>query len=343
VEEFYSGPYYFTSAYEESFVEIHVSGTQGILDRSTGVISFDNGLRADFEDGRLEDGHHGLVVWRRERPSVCDLQLSNFWTGRAQIHPLRKAARSARVTRKGTIVLVGHDSPNGGENFGLLLGKPIRVCGKLCHEIASLGGFVACFYRDEMPQFHGLKFNTAKSARDQWKWGDVDNRARGDLQHLDSNLKTHALFEATAREICRIERATLYNKLQAISGAKNSYAVYDMFGGPGYHITTAGPAVAYVTKCVATEVVKVDFPNCTTEVPVHLMEGNHTDKDTLFMDPVTHVLRRFATEVECAPTLPIMWYLEGRWWCATPSLVPCEEPMSLDPTSRGRRKALGET
>ena len=79
-------------------------------------------------------------------------------------------------------------------------------------------------------------------------------------------MATANRFAQVQAELCAVEWKTLFNKLQAVAGGDNSYALLDIYGH-GHQVYQAG-AVVYVTKCIPVDIPRVEFKNCTQEVPV---------------------------------------------------------------------------
>ncbi len=64
-------------------------------------------------------------------------------------------------------------------------------------------------------------------------------------------------------------------------------------------------AAVYVAHCVPVEATKVDFPNCTKEVPVRVGQVHR------FADPITWVLQESPTVTPCSDITPMRWRIAG--------------------------------
>ena len=141
--------------------------------------------------------------------------------------------------------------------------------------------------------------------------------------HIDTNRRLTNRLEAILDNICELEAAAWKSKLQSLAGTDNPYALLDRYG-PGHTVQVAGNA-AYIVQCTQRIANHTEFQNCTQEVPVHL------DGRLRFADPFTWIVHDFPTVVPCSPVMPVRWYLEGKWYCATPEVRPCPPPTRIQP------------
>ena len=111
-------------------------------------------------------------------------------------------------------------------------------------------------------------------------------------------------------EICQSRRETAFVRLEAIAGADNPYSLLQVFGR-GHTIAKSG-AVAYVTRCQPVEVLPRVSSNCTEEIPVTWRNSS------LFVDPISFVLKTAASPTRCNDIAPPRWNIAGKWYCAYP-------------------------
>lgn len=316
VNTFISGGVEFRRAHEETTIRIQVDRIRGGVDLSTGWVIFVNGLRAKYSDGGLKDAAEGMMVWESVPPD-CKETVSELYHGLAQIHE-RRWMGSTRLYPEGSIVVVAHNETR--QYGGLVVRKMVSVCDVNCYN-TQIEGIAMCLF----------PVNTAILPRHTFK-AAFDN-LRGDIQsqlgylHLTSQLHLRSQFREIQKDICELDRRTLFNKLQSIAAVSNPYALLDVYG-PGYSVYVAG-VVAYVTKCVPIEVVKNDYPNCTMEIPVNVHDAKGPLK---FADPLTFVLKDYPSVIPCSTIMPVRWKLNGEWVTATPRTVPGKAPLKLNVT-----------
>ncbi len=61
-ENFVSGRAYFEHSYERTFIEIHMNKIRGSHDTQSGEVTFNNGVRAPFNNEVLRDAFVGTIV-----------------------------------------------------------------------------------------------------------------------------------------------------------------------------------------------------------------------------------------------------------------------------------------
>ncbi len=112
-------------------------------------------------------------------------------------------------------------------------------------------------------------------------------------------------------------------------GSGYRYALNSLLG-PGHRVTTVG-ATAYVTRCQGVQAARIEYRNCTQEIPVRLSSSNNTIK---FADPISFTLSGYTTIIPCDPVAPPRWNIDAHWYCATPMVEPCGAPKELEPKTR---------
>ena len=137
---------------------------------------------------------------------------------------------------------------------------------------------------------------------------------------LSQYLQTQREMAGLRQSLCKAWQENDYNKLQALAGG-NKYAVMDVYG-PGHRVSTRGAAV-YITQCSP---VQVELRNprmnylkpgrCTKEMPIGI-GGMKT-----FADPLTRVITKGYTEVDCSAEQPVVWKIGDEWLCASPEVKP---------------------
>ena len=299
----------YTRSYEKSIIDVHFKTTRGTADLSTGQVVFTNGLRTNYKDEVLRDATEGTIVWTGDTPD-CKTTVSEVYLGNSTIH---------RRTDKGdydAIVMIADNTTR--QYAGLQLREPQSVCGLHCHG-TQIKGLVGCLLRPHdtpLPQAQFKSYFDPTIANIQTQLAFL---------HLGSNFAMYSRFDALQQGLCNVDRRSMFNKIQAISGANNQYALLDIYG-PGHKIYVAG-ASAYVTRCHPRDAVRADFPNCTVEVPVSINETRR------FADPYTWTLSDIPTIIPCDDVMPIRWRINELWFCATPTTHRCPAPLQMNVTN----------
>ena len=310
-------------------------------------------LRTAFSVGKVLDVASGEYYWETSDDmagKVCPLTLSQIYAGRATLYRPRAGNELADLnvtlaSELGSKVVV--DNANSSQAMALALGATVRYCEtNHCHVATNLPGFAVCFRpprEDELGRYdfseeqrHQLGLDrplklkemdlVVRPAKDEEEYRRALAWSRTDFLHIMQARDIETTMTGLVRRQCELERKTLYNKLQAIAGTRNEYALNDVFG-KGHTYVRVGPTVAYVTQGVPVKVRVADYDNCTLEVPVQRLESDVVE----WMDPLTRILKPRPTEITCSTLLPVRWKLDGTWYCARPRLVLCPAPNKLLP------------
>jgi hypothetical protein len=309
---------WFDNSYEHYRVSITIEAIRGTADLSDGTAKFSNGLTADFHDGVVRDLFEGTIIWNTTIPD-CEERTSTVYEGSAQAHRrIREPTQTPATTDQSQTS--AHRRPidwedavfiinnQGKEQFaGVVIREPTRVCDMLCHS-THIKGIVICI-SGEQPHVKNIETQLA-------------------FLHLRMNLDDLQRFSEIQHHLCRLERKSLYNKLQAIAGGRNPYALMDI-ATRGHRLYVAG-AVAYIIKCKVIEATLTSYPNCTKEIPV--TTGNASDVVHRFADPITKVLTDYPTVLPCSELMPVRWRIMDTWHCSYPQLRAChEQATQLEP------------
>ena len=322
VEDFCSNNECYENSYEVTYVRILIKETRGAFDTFTGLVTFPSGVRGIYTDGILRDAFQGTLVWR-PRELTCQETISQIYLGTAKVHLRNPETQDQDSERdEGTIVMI----KAGLQYAGLILRKPISICGRQCWD-THVPGAIICLLRVGDEPIPDVSF------RSNFHQGAVELQTQLGHLHIGTNLRVYQRFEAVQSEICLNERRILHGRLQDLSGNHNGYALLDLYG-PG-HIVHVQGAVAYIGKCVLKDADRATYPNCTVEVPVRM---NHT---ILFADPLTWVLQDVPTIIPCNDITPVRWRIGDRWYCSTPQMVECQAPKQLNTTVEPYR-SLGD-
>jgi len=289
--------------YHEVYVEAHLSirlrKVPGTLDTSTGVVSWSNGISADYAARVLYDSSEGTMTWIAKKPD-CKATVSQLYHGDAV------ARRRYNDTYKDSVILIENEATK--QYGGFLIKDTISICDAQCLT-TQVDGILVCIILPFYGSIPDAKFNPTFA---QLK---ADLFTRMSHMHITTNMRMNRNFESIQLDLCQTERRTNFNKLQAIA-MRNPYALLDVYGR-GHSIEVAG-AVAYVTKCQPKEASIIAYPNCTSEIPLRLRSHNGSELvgDVVFADPLTWILKDFGTVIPCSDIHPVRWQVAGTWYCA---------------------------
>ena len=308
-ESFQSEGKWYSDSYEEVMYQMFFDQTEGLYSAGEDTMEVKD-LQAPFHHGDMFDVHQGRFAWDAEELS-CKEEIGEIYLGPASIR------RSLDASRKEDIVII--NNPRTQQYAGLLLSDSVQVCRRTCYK-TQIEGIVACVAQPGETVILGLSSTISEDAKDE------DLRTQLGYLILSQRLSWRDQMTKIYRELCKIRRQILRGRLQRIASAHDSYALLDILGKG--HTTTLGGAVVYISKCEAVNVTRVDYENCTTEIPVQTQYGLPA-----FVDPFTWVLKPFPTVVPCSSVMPVRWQIGHQWYCARPEVVPCHAPTQLKPRS----------
>ena len=275
-------------------LRVEVNRLQG--QKKEGIVYWENGQTSEYSEAAISNEYIGMMIWNSTQEG-CEAELSELYLGHAKLHEHKDQGRN---TLEKSIIMIGN---NRTDQFaGLLLGPQREICGsKYCYH-TQIKNLALCDIRRQAP------LKTSYSVQQKHRMNDI----AAQLGHLfiSSRLRTHRNFVEVIQDICDVERKVLHSKLQALATQDNPYALMDIYG-PGHTVYVAG-ALAYVVKCRPVEVQRVEYKNCTEEIPVSYKNR------TLFANPFTMVLHKFANEIACSMVYKAGWKLGGIWWCNSP-------------------------
>ncbi len=321
---FYSGGRKYTKHIEEVEMIVH-------LDRIEGTRSFQNDLVV-FEDYKapfLQGFMHtpdSAIFWEQDNPATCNNGLMQSFDGSAQVSRLSNNNRSY----DDAIVMVVADQ---GEDIlaGFKLGHHVHMCNRSTYATNVPGTFVYVvpYNADVLPI---RKFGQDTKYTPLEKIQILTGNTAMFFQH---SLNMYQGFKSMSEDLCRVERATIQNKLDHLSSG-GKYALTKEYG-PGYQLTIAA-SVAYVAKCEEKDATLANFPQCTQEIPLYLGPNvTSTDSQVLFADPLTYNLVPSPTIVTCDSVMPQKWVINGVWHSNFGNgVMKCDPPMTLDPRTKIR-------
>ena len=323
---FWSQGQYYVKSYETVRRTITVEHVLAEHRPAADTMSFSNHLEAPAKDGTAFDAVNGRLVWRYQKPG-CSKDHASVYTGAALVRERILDEESGPYTHhggvamlNGTLVLVQHGLGKKARAMGFRVAEPVQVCGQECYS-TQLDGTLICFLMklDEDLKLPELKYDEDLSG--------INLKAQLAYLHLSTNDRMEEGFNQLQQSLCKLDRDMLEAKLASVAHG-NPYALRSHFG-PGCDVTVRGSA-AYVTKCQPREAVLRTEEKCYREIPV-ILRGSSSHENETFADPVTFVVQTSGSEVPCSTVTPVRYDLDGRWYCSTPIVQPCDAPTKLKP------------
>ncbi len=321
-QPFYSGGKKYSDHIEETELLVTIEKTQGTRSINTDVVVFED-FKAPFLQGFMHT-EDSAIFWDKETAVTCNNGIMQSFDGSAQVSTLRRNNGSY----DDSIVMVLADQKKD-ILAGFKLAHHVRICNRTTYATNVPGTFlyIVPYNADVLPiRKFGLETKYTPVQKIQILTGNTAIFFEHTKNMFDG-------FKGVSQNLCRIEKATIQNKLDKLaSGGK--YALKQEYG-PGYQLTIAA-STAYVTKCEEKDATLATFHECTREIPVHI-GANDTNSQILFADPLTYNLVPAPTIVTCDSVMPQKWVINGAWYCNWgDGNTPCPAPKTLDPRTTVR-------
>ncbi len=303
---------------ERTSLHIELKKIEGVRDLAHDIVVFDD-LRATLSKGYIHAPTHALY-WDTKTEVSCDNTLLQSYDGEAKIRTLT----NLNGQYDGAIVMVDTDK-GGGRFAGFKLAEKVSMCNRttFATNIPHTYLYIVPYNADVLPlgKFGNSRYTKVETI--QLLTGNTAMQFR-------TSFDMYGGFKSYSEDLCRVERATIQNKLDHISSG-GRYGFTKEYG-PGYELTLAA-SVAYVAKCEEREATLATFRNCTRELPV-VLGPNDTSSggQVLFADPLTYNLVPAPTIVTCDSVMPQKWVINGGWYCSYgKGVMLCPAPKKLDP------------
>ena len=292
---------------------LYFSEKVGYFDQKAGAYRFGDLTVEGETKSEFFDDEMGNLAWDPVRPGCAKNHL-RFYTGNVTIHRATKAIHS-------DILLV--QSPSTQQTAGYELRKPVQFCDTACREtnhpevIACIGASSKIL--NHMQNGVGVTKLTVRDA-DQ-----MSALAGLHFMILQAQFTWQERFRTIVHRLCELARADINIRLRSLVGADNHLALHDYFGTGHAYLRLAQSV--YVGNCPKRSVTVRPIKNCTHEIPIWY-RGH-----ALFADPDTRVIQPMGTVIPCSRATPPRFEIGESWYCATPALVPCSAPATLQPLS----------
>ena len=262
------------------------------------------------------DEEFGLLVWDRS-PTSCDGIPAQIYAGDALMY-------RGKVRGQSDILMV--ESATTNQTLGLELLEPVQICNQTvqCYT-TNLEEVITCLGPAARSMLQ-KELNTEVVINGLTRIGTLAGIHFHTLQ-LQFNIEER--FRIILRELCRLSKDIMTTRLRMLGdGRHNDMALFDYFG-PGHTYTQMGGAV-YIGECVAVVVHYRPIQNCSQEIPV----WHRNEK--WFAHALTRILQPAGSSTPCSGITPPTYEIGGAWYCAEPSLHPCDEPpIQLKPLTTG--------
>lgn len=293
--------------YEQSTYEAVVHRGFGTLDLITRRVTLAGLVQAPETDKVIMDRDYGTFLWESSQDN-CNGELSAIFEGKFTVSSKRS------VIEPGSVAI--SEISNSHQAVGLVLKEKFTLCGR--HAYRTNVRKVAVVVLNAHGE-GGLDVGFKPYAYSEITRLEANNA----LVHITMAQSQEEKIRALNLTLCEQSRKVLQLKIDLIARDPNPYILRHELG-EGTMVTKNG-AVVSVLRCPKVESSIRSFPNCTQEIPADI-NGTYA-----FVDPVSKIIQKHATIIPCSAISPPMWEISGTWYCATPEIIPCKEPLQFQP------------
>lgn len=196
---------------------------------------------------------------------------------------------------------------------GLVLGEKQTVCDLVVTSTSASSLFVTT---DTVP----VSLMSTKLSSIHWSTY-IQSIVQYEALHLTRHMSS--TNHVITSNLCELEKMA-YNSL--LIGAKTDpdATAIRLIGRPGWSVRVAG-AATLIYKCVPVQLKIVPQYNCTTRVPVQMINSSQI----VFMDPSTYTLHLNTTTISCSDPLNPFFKIRNTWYKLTPDLHQVPTPLVL--------------
>lgn len=289
---YFDGTTHFTKALVTMEYEILLAYSMAKFDTSDGHIQLKGGLICPFELGSCLDSREGYITWDTHIDSDCTAsKYTVIYEGPANKTFIKKS------TGRNTNILFSATSED--QLFSIKVKESYTIC-----------GFPG--YASDHAQMYILETSPGtrfiKNTEINPKELDIITYFNSKITVVENHLGTQLslLYQKLMNELCKVEKSLLETRLISARINPHEFAS-NLMKGPGYTAVIAGEVI-HIIQCRPTYVTLSIIPECYQEIPVN------KNNEHMFMSPVTHILQRKGTQIECTPILPSKFRLGGDWY-----------------------------
>lgn len=264
-------------------------------------ISLYGGVVCDYLSGYCIDSTYGETVWEYTPEHDCDKGLSLLYQGEAELVTHQQSPRVVVVEQKDKV-------------FALSLLKMVSMCGVQVWQSEHPKVLVV---ERQLP--HSLQPKLSITAENT----DLTMYVNSKLLYIEQAYKrgVNSLYTDTVYRRCLVHREVIKNRLLMAPLTPN--AVSSIIKQQLGYVGRVLGEVLYIMKCTPKVVHIRRTDSCYHELPITV------NNESFFMTPLTHLIQKYAEQVECSAATPPLYYIDEKWVGLTPHPVIQHAPTIL--------------
>lgn len=295
----YGGPYFDgVINYKDALVtyeyEVELFDYTAKMDFSDGTIKLRGGLSCVFNPGFCLDSKEGYITWDSRIDRECNTgQYSVIYEGPAN-KTFNRRTDGKNEDRNALFSALSKD-----QLFSIRVKENLQICGYPGYE----SDHNQIFILETSPGTRIIR-NTEINVKELDLMTYFNSKMTVVEHHLGNQLTL--LYLKMVNEICKVEKSLLETRLISARIYPQEFAS-NLMKSSGYTAVIAGEVI-YIIQCKPAYVTLAPSPRCYQEIPVA------KDNVSMYMSPVTHVLQRTGTQIECTPLLPAKFKFGTEWY-----------------------------
>lgn len=309
---YFDGNRHFKDVVVQYQYEVFISSYEAQLNLQDGQILLRNNLVCKFDQGSCLDAITGYTTWTTKIDTECT-------TGKYSVLYEGLANKTYSQTRNLPNPTTIYSAISQDKIFSIKVKSKYNICG--------YPG-----YSTDHNDFYILEPNTyspiIKSSDVHRKDLDLFTYFNSKItlveHHVGNQLTT--LYQDTMHELCKLDKSLLETRLILARINPQEFAS-SIMQKSGYTAVIAGEVI-HIIECKPVYVTLAVTDSCYQEIRV--THGS----DIMFLSPVTRILQRHGTEIECNPYLPAKFNFKGAWYQMNSQVVEVKPPNIINSEMR---------
>lgn len=306
---YYDGIIHYKDALVTMEYEVNLYDYTAKLDISDGTIQFREGYDCFFEPGFCLDSKEGYATWDAKIDQQCtSSHYSLIYEG-----PANKTSNKGKNGEiEGQNALFSAYSKE--QLFSIKVKERFSICGYPGYQSDHDQIFIL-----ETSPGAGIIKDSEINAKDLDLLTYFNSKITVVEHHLNNQLSL--LYHKLINELCKVEKSLLETRLISARINPHEFAS-NLMKTSGYTAVIAGEVI-YIIQCKPSYVALAPSPRCYQEIPVS------KDEVPMYMSPVTHILQRHGTQIECTPLLSAKYKFGDEWYSMDGSIHQVTHPNKL--------------
>lgn len=274
--------------------EITLQDYAAEVNTEANIIKLRRGLNCEYSKGHCLDSEEGYISWNINKNEKCENNdFEVVYSGKANRTILDPKDESLGTDTR-LYTAYGH-----GIVFSIRTQEQTKICG--------YNGYTTDHNRVVVIELNNNFHPFTRHVKDGINL-DLITYFNSKLSFLEyhNEEQMSKLYAHMMNEICKIDKSLLETNLVMARINPNEFAER-ITGRPGHTAVVTGEVI-HTIGCEAVFVKPAPQNRCYQEIPVTY------NGELYYVAPVTHIIQRHGTEIDCAPYLEAKYKIGSRWY-----------------------------